>query len=144
MHGLMRHKTRGHEMKVAIGGLQRTVSRQNSLCRVVSKINSDRLQVTENEGSYAQPSLLLGSTVFRLSWFPCRCVVTTASTSITQCLESEEVAFSVVHVHRAPLPVLRQHFRKDFPIVTCLNTQRSIPIFHVCLATLVPVDVVGL
>ena len=35
---------------------------------------------------------------------PGRCVVTTASTSITQYLESEEVALSVVRVHRAPLP----------------------------------------
>ena len=47
--------------------------------------------------------------MFRPSWFPCRCVVATASTSITQYLESEEVALSVVRVHRAPLPVFKEY-----------------------------------
>ena len=48
-----------------------------------------------------------GGAVFRPSWFPCRCVVTIATTSITQYLESEKVALSVVRVHCASLPVFR-------------------------------------
>ena len=54
-HGLMRHKTRGHEMKVAIWRITKKCQSTRHVERVVSKINSDRLQVTENECSYAQP-----------------------------------------------------------------------------------------
>ena len=76
-------------------------------------------------------------------------MVTTASTSITQYLESEEVALSVVHVHRASLPVFKAALSERCSIVACLNTQRTIPkiyvivnhsIFHVCPAGLVSVD----
>ena len=136
-----RHKTRGHEMKVVISWTTRNVSRQQKLveqgCPPKSTLMHCRLPRTK--AVTLSLAVLSGGTVFRLSWFPCCCVVTTASTSIAQYLESEEVVFSVVHVHRAPL------LRKNVPMVTCLTTQRSIPkILSDCPASLVPVDVVGL
>ena len=46
MHGLMRHKTRGSEMKVVIWRITENVSvDMDSLSRVVSKINSPRFHI---------------------------------------------------------------------------------------------------
>ena len=132
-------------MKVVISRTAKNVSWQDSLSKVVSKINSDEWQVTENEGSYAQP--FRSVRWYGVSSVPCRCVVTAANTNITQFLKvKRSLSASCMCTAKAALSErcshsnLVEHSEDHSTDLTIVKQS----IFHVCPAFHVPVDVVGL